>query len=389
MPDPISSTPETPTTPPAAQTPPPSQPSQTPPPAQTQPSQPQPAQPGAATQTPPAATPPAAPTTPSWLSALRERGVNIEAADENAAIEKLGEIYGNYQKLVPMAPYVNTYMQNAAKFAQWQAEQQRSSQQQPGQQKPWYADFWNPPEYNPAWEQMIQQDAQGNFVPVPGAPPDVIPKLLAYRQFRKEQAEKFLSNPAEFIAPIVRHLAKEEAQNLVQDQFSQRQAQSSSAEFVQQNMNWLYEKDPNGNVKQTQVFNPSTGGFTAVPQLSQWGQAFAKYAKEESEYQARAGLPQDVERQKQIALAHVQRDYLLSQMSHQQPAAPVAAPPNPQAAANQQFLQANNPPAAIPPTNGNTVPAPAKVSRGTFEQQLRKNFKQKGITDETLVNDRN
>ena len=331
----------------------------------------------------------ASPQPPSWLNSLREKGVDLGVQDEGAAIEALGNLYKNYSQVAPLAPYVSAYVQNAQKFAQWQAEQQAASAKPATAETPWYGEMWNPPEYNPAWERLITQDAQGNLVPAPGAPADVIPKFLAYRQFRQEQAEKFMANPFEYMAPAIKKLAAEEAQRIVNGQFGDRDTKSSVSQFISQNSNWLYEVDANGVPLKQQVFNPMSGTYVESPKLSQWGQAFTRYVQQESEYQAKAGLPQDVNRQREVALALVQRDAAIAQMQQMLPKTPnqpAQAPVDPQVAANQQFLQSSNPPAALPTPNGNTHPAPRTVKRGNLIEEMLAEMKRNGVTSETLNN---
>lgn len=393
MPEPISAqvdaanaTPPAPTT----QTPPPSPPAPTPSAA----TPPTPSSTPAPPATPGAPTTPAVPQVPSWLSSLREKGIDL-GNDEAGALGKLAELHGNYNKLAPLVPYVQQYMQHAPAFSKFLADQQKAPAPAPDANAPFYAKYWNPPEWNPAWERMLTTDASGNVTTVPGAPPELVPKYLAYQQFRKEQAEKFMSNPHEYLKDTISHLAREEAQKIVQQQFGQVDTRRTVSDFMEQNSNWLHDRDAAGQVVMQSQFNPQTGQYVQIPKLSQWGSAFAEYVREEANYQAQNGLPQDVTRQRDIAMHRIRGDYAVWKMQNPTngvtgtPTAPAPSAPamTPQQLANQNFLQQNNPAAGIPPAGGNSTPAPAgPTNRRNFNDMLRDNFKKKGITDEVLIN---
>lgn len=337
-----------------------------------------------------AAATPSTPVQPSWLSSLREKGIDL-GSDEAGALGKLAELHTNYSKLAPIAPYAQQYVQHAAEFSKFLAERQKAAAPAPGPDAPFYSKYWQPPEFNPAWERMLDVDANGNIVAKAGTPPDVLPKYLAHQQFRKEQAEKFLSNPHEYLKETISHLAREEAQKIVQAQFGQVDTRRSVNDFMQQNESWLFDRDASGQAVTQSQFNPHTGQYEQKPKLSQWGSAFANYVREESEYQAASGMPQDINRQRDVAMAKIQRDVAIWKLNNQGNGAatgtPTAqAPPvDPQQAANQRFLQQNNPAAGIPAAAGNSTPAPAAGKRNLADM-LRENFKRKGITDEVLIN---
>ena len=354
-----------------------------------QPSQPvsQPAsqpvsQPMAAQVTPDGGASVAAPTQPSWLAQLRETGVDLGTEDEKAAMQLLSQLYKDRQQLAPIAPYVSQYMQHASDFAKYMEQQRSQAAPAPTQDDPWHKKYWNPPEFNQGWERLITQDVNGNLLPAPGAPPDIVPKYLAYRQFRAEQADKFMSNPYEFMAPAIQHLARQEAEKLVEERMKRQSEQQSSLQFVQEQSNWLYEKDQNGQTKQQMTFNPQSGTYTQTPMLSQWGQAFASYVQQEQVRQQRYGY-MDIEEQKRNAMALVQRDFAVAQLNELK--AKSGSPAiSPQQVANDQFLAANNPAASVAPMGGNAVAHPGQVTRFNLAEALRQNFKSNGITDDVL-----
>ncbi len=335
--------------------------------------------PAAATGTPGAPAAPPAPQVPSWLSQLRESGVDL-GTDEAKARETLAQVYRDYGQLKSIAPYVSAYMQHAKQFSDYLQSQNQPKPATPGapgsSDDPYWKSYFNPPEFNPAWEKQIVKDAQGNLVPAPGAPADVVARYQAYQQFRNDQAERFLSNPHTYMESTIKYLARQEAERLIRDQFSHKDNATAAREFVQQNMNWLYEME-NGQPKTTLAFNPMSGDYVQTPVLSQWGQAFQRYARERQAYQQKMGVAFDEKDMKDFAYAMVQRDFAIAQMHRQQPAAPATAPaapaappPTPQQQANDSFLRRNNPPAGQPPTGGNTIPKSPEINRMNLEQVM-------------------
>lgn len=335
---------------------------------------------------------PAAPQQPSWLQGLRESaGIDL-GSDEKAALTQLTQRLQQLQQLQQLAPYVQSYQQHAPAFSRFLQEQQRAAQQpapvNPQQPKSWKQQIWNPPEFNPSWMSMLKRDEQGNLALQPGVPPDVLPKYQAYQQYRQEFAEKFLNNPIDTMEPIIQQIVRAEAQQLVQQSVSQQRDHQFANSFVQENTSWLYERDAMGNVAQQQIFNPTTGQYSLAPVMSAWGQRFTQYVQQEAADQQRRGY-MDVQRQQQVAMAMIQRDYAISQLraGQSQPGDAVpASPQNPRVAANDAILRANNPAAAQPGTQGNANPGPQKVTKQNLRQQLAEEFARNGINDQTLNN---
>ncbi len=334
---------------------------------------------------------PAAPAQPSWLQQLRDSGVDLGTQDETQARQQLTQMYRDWNQLRPLSPYVSAYLQHSKEFAQWLQQRDNSKPAgapSPGTANPndpYWKDYFNPPEYNPLWEKQIVKDANGNLMPAPGAPADVVARYQAYAQFRQDQAERFMQNPHAYIEPTVKHLARQIAEQIVNERLSKKDATSAAREFVHQNANWLYELDPQGQPKMAQVFNPMNGQYDQSPVLSVWGQAFQRYARERQSYQQQRGFFDEAD-MKSYALAMVQRDYAVAKLNNQSPTPaapnqPVAPPPSPQTQANDTFLKRNNPPAAQPGTNGNSRSIPAEVTRMNLEQRMLEGLKSAGFSD--------
>lgn len=347
------------------------------------------------------ATQTATPSAPSWLTKVRSAGIGNLPDDEDAAAKMLAENWQRAQQIQQVKPYLEEYLINAGQFREWQKSKQQPAAPATPEQKadgPWWSSHWKAPEFNPQWERLLKRDDQGNIVAIPGAPADIVPKYLAYQQFRADQAERLMQNPFEFMTPAIEHAvaqAQEKALAQFRAEQAQQSTQQSAASFVNQNMAWIYETDATGQRRTEQKYNPETGRFDTVPVMSQYGQYFREAVEEESRYQSMRGMPQDIERQKEVALMKVRLRLLESQVQGRpsSPSAPVpqspqvsATPPAQAPAltareqANRQFLQQGNgtSPGARP--GGTAQPAPPSVTGSNLPQVLAQRLKEAGIS---------
>jgi len=170
------------------------------------------------------------------------------------------------RQLEQMVPYAQAYSQHAAKFQEWLASQ---GGQAPGQGRPKH---WNPPEYNPAWLQMIERDQQSGEVKLrPGASPDILPKLLAYEQFRREFADRLMSDPAATLKPFVEDMVRP----LIDQHYAANQGRYSEQmqidSFEREHGNWIYARDQSGRTL--------IDGF-GQPVVTPEGQRFIAYTRQ-------------------------------------------------------------------------------------------------------------
>lgn len=311
----------------------------------------------------------------SWLSKLKATGVDLGEVDEAKALQVIAQSYRDAQQARQLSPYVNSYLQHASEFNEY-LQRKQQPQQATTEAKPFYADYWNPPQFDPNWYNLLAQDEQGNIVAKKGAPPDIVPKYLAYKQWRDDQTEKLVSNPHTFLEKTIRTLAAEEAQKIAQQQLGGYQEQISSHQFVEQNAPWLFEQNPTGGIKTAAVFDPRSGQYVQQRVLSPWGQRFQSYVTQEAQRQQYRGY-QDLEEQKNNAMMRLTNEYMQSELAQKQvapapaaSAAPAQKPaPTPREKWNEMFLgqQAGNGQAA---QRGNSVPADTPVTDQNLYQTL-------------------
>jgi hypothetical protein len=254
--------------------------------------------------------------------------------------------------------YATRYLQHAGQFEQWLTSQQQAAAQQ---QKP---SWWSPPEYNPAWRGLVQRDPDtGQMTLSPGAPPDILPKLLAYDQYRRDFADRLTSDPVNTLRPFVEDVAREIAGGLVQQSMGSYQEQLFADNYVAQNSGWLHQRDQQGN--------PVLDPFSRQPMLSPAGQRFRGYVE-----QLQGAGVTNIRIQEQQARAMVERDLAMAQLAQLQGNAQNGQIKN-------QFLQQNN--TRQPNQSGSLAGAPGQppaAGQGlSLQQRLTQRFREAGVTD--------
>lgn len=185
--------------------------------------------------------------------------------DDRALISDLVRQQEAARQALALAQYGQRYLQHAAGFEQYLAQQQQQAQQQPKSR------FWNAPEWNPTWRNLVQRDESGNLIAAPGAPPDVLPKYLAFEQYRRDFADRLTTDPESTLSPFVDERARQIASQIVQDNLAAMREEYQASAFIQQHSGWLHAKDANGHVVRD---------FNGRPVLSEAGKRFRGYVEE-------------------------------------------------------------------------------------------------------------
>lgn len=259
-----------------------------------------------------------------------------------------------YQQVVP---YAQEYLQNRQAFEDWRkaqaAEQQKAANPEPPK-------WWNPPQVKDSWKSFIVKDAEGNDVIDPNAPLEAQAALREYQSYTADFARKLVTDPENALKPLVEQVAAQKAQELVQQQLGQYQAQNFVSSLEQQNADWLY--DEQGNVTQE-------------------GQAIQGYID-----QARQIGIQDPHARWKYATGMLQRDLLeirYGQMQQAQAAPPMpepqqAPPPaDPVAQQNMQFLRERA--TRTPNRSAGATEPQAPRQRMSFEERLKGQLQQDGV----------
>jgi len=261
-----------------------------------------------------------------------------------------------YQQVVPYAQYGYDYLRNQKEFEAWKQAQAQAAQPKPEAKPKW----WNPPQVEESFKSYIIRDPQtGKEIIDPNAPIHAREALRQYQDYTANFARKFVTDPENTLKPFIEEVAMQKAQELVQQQLGQYQAQNYVQSLEQQNADWLYE--PNG-------------------QISREGQAIQAYIQQASEI----GITSPEARWK-YATGMLQRDLLnlRYQQMQTQGAQPLPAmreqPPaaDPVAQQNMAFLRERA--TRTPNRSAGTTEPRAPRQRMSFEDRLRGQLVNDGV----------
>jgi hypothetical protein len=305
-----------------------------------------------------------APAAPGVRDILRGYGLDFGQAGEAEVIQHLAGVYRQAGEWQQLAQHGQQYLAHRDQFEQFLRQRQEAAEREQQARQQW----WKAPEYDPTWASKLMRDpTTGELKVIPGADPSVAQKYMAWVEHQRSFLDRLAQDPVGAIRPGVEQVAREVAQQLIQQQLGGLQERTAAGSFVQQNSDWLHQRDGEGNV----LYDQQTGR----PALSPLGRRFAHYVVEAEQM----GLG-DVASQQRYALAGVQRDYLLAYARQQagQQAGQPQDPASRQALAEQQrqqFLRqaagARAAPAAPPPGAGVAgSPPPASGPRALAQAML-------------------
>jgi hypothetical protein len=317
---------------------------------------PTPTPPPAAPQTPPAPTPSADPAAQTQ-AAPAAPGYDSARDFVAKALGYKSDTYGDDESflraMVAGEQTLKRQLEEAKQLAQYGQLYLQNLPQKPAEpDKPDPFAAYKAPEFNNAWLSMVERTADGNIQLRPGADPSILPKIHAYQQYRDEVAQKLTTDPMGYLKPIIEHYAGEKAQALVEQQFAKMQADQYANSVIQQNADWMCQKDSNGRY----LLNPATG----MPMLSQAGERYAFYVKKAAD----RGMPQDM--QVEYANALLSRDLYAPQA---QSAAAVAQGDQAKQAIIQQMNRNGNRDGSMLGGTGN--PAPPQNENLSITERLR------------------
>jgi len=186
----------------------------------------------------------------SFLDFVRERyGADLASKypDDLTAVEGLVNAHRKLSERDEDAAYgreMRQYEQDFQQYLAWRQQQQAQAQppSQPGTQEK--------PEFDPNWRYMVTRDEQGNLVPVPGAPADVVQKLQRAQEYIQTRIQDLIFNqepvPPEHVIAQAQQAAQQVAMSTIQQQIAEQQAHSEMQQFATENREWLFvDGDPN------------------------------------------------------------------------------------------------------------------------------------------------
>lgn len=274
--------------------------------------------------------------------------------DEQFASQLL-DVVRQYPNLHQQAQLAQRYAPHAAEFEAWRSEREAAAE---AKKKTEGNAWWNPPAYDPSWEQAF--DAQGNLKP--GEDPSIPAKIRAFRDFQKNKLNDFFQDPMKALEPGLKGTLEPMIKSAIQESLRGYQETQQAHSYVTQNLNWLANKDSQGNPIRNQ-----DGSWN----LSPAGQLFQSYVK----FFAEKGV-KDVEMQRMMAERCTEGDILRANIKQNgQPSGPAPTP-------GGNRLAALGSPAHLAAVNGEF---PAGTS---LKDRLTKAMEENGITNQVFSNER-
>lgn len=186
------------------------------------------------------------------------------------------------------------------------------------------ANPFNVPRFDMANLAMIRRNPEtGQYEAHPNAPPGLAQQADAYHTAVVNATHNFFQDPEKYLGDIVRRIAGEVAEQRSQQQLGQFQNNQFAQQTLQQNADWLYERDAAGHT--VQDFDMRTGEWS--PRLSAWGNEYARRV-----YAMRQSGVTDGRMLHQLAMEGLKN--LAYQLRDQQQQLPAGQQPQ-----GQQFLQ--------------------------------------------------
>jgi len=295
---------------------------------------------------------------------------------EKAATTALAQ----YQQYIP---YAQQYLQHREPFERYLASQKEPARQERPAEQPTAQEsvkkWWNPPEIRESFKQYLVRDENGREVISQEAPLDAKHALYEYQKYKADFAQKFLTNPADALGPMIQEIAQQQAQQIVQSQFSEVQQHQYVSSLEQENKDWLY--DQNGQ--------PTEEGLAAQRYIDEAAGMGIQSAERRWEYATKMIERDLLDRLRSMGADQTQRSAFEAGLPQQTapaavaPAAPVVAPTATPTAPTKaerdiEFLRreaSRNPSRSAGSDDPRSPQAPL-----TFEQRLAKQLARDGIT---------
>lgn len=182
------------------------------------------------------------------LDGLVNLARKVGARDEDAELGR---------RLKPFQAQFEDFLANqyAGSIGQQQAQQQQSEQP---------TGWWNPPPVPENWRELVERTEDGGVKVRDGVRADVAQQVEGYLDYHRNWQTKLQTNPTEALRPLYEQAvadAEERAVQRILAHQNQQQQQQSSVSFIQQNRDWMFSKNQNGEF----LRDPETGNFVGTP----------------------------------------------------------------------------------------------------------------------------
>lgn len=239
---------------------------------------------------------------------------NLQSDDE--VVSQLNYLRQSQQQFQQQLPQIRqamaVYQQAAPHWDKFQ-EYLKSQQAPPAAAEPPKPKY-QPPEFNPKWLQMVEEQ-NGRLVPLPGADPNLGQKIAEYQDFVREQSQKFWRSPVEFLNEVgygesLQQQIEQRVQEALEQRLSSFEKKQQIAQLINQNMGMFVQMQDNQPVYDA----------LGQPQFTPEGQAFYRYVEEADSL----GIS-DPEKRWQYAMKQLRADVADQLIAQQQQQAPITS----------------------------------------------------------------
>jgi hypothetical protein len=259
---------------------------------------------GVSDGTQPAAAQTAAQAAQSFRDQLGALGLDTSRfPDDQAALREIANIYRVLPEVRQLAQIGQQMQPHLSQFQLWQQQQLAAAQAQ-SQQKP--EPWWKPPEFDESWlSKLVRDPATGALKVVDGADPTILQKFNAWTEHRNKTVDQFARDPIGTIKPGLEELVRGIIQPMLQQNQQQYDERQRAERYVQENADWLHEKNQDGSTKYD---------ANGKKVLSIWGQRYAGYAHEAAQEYGITGT----EKIHAYAMRNVKADFNEAQLAASQ-----------------------------------------------------------------------
>lgn len=262
--------------------------------------------------------------TGSLFDAFKSRGLDFtnKYTSEESLIDGLSHLvrkFGERNELAQLGQFVLQYPQQAAQWLNEQLGNKQPAQQptKPAAEQPWLA----PDEWDESWLEHVTRDEQGNLVPKPGAPPDIVAKIVkAENKMRKFYAQ-LARDPASVLQPIIQQATEPLLQRALQAEqrvaeleasMVQAEEQATIQDIIHANAHWMFK-----------------GGTVSADNWTPAGRRYAELLLQEAKRTPGETAAAIADRAKKLLMAEILERNMASVIRNQQAAPPPPAPSPP------------------------------------------------------------
>lgn len=187
------------------------------------------------------------PSTPV-MDALRSKGYDISGFDSDE--DFIRETEARYASAGQAEEELASQQMYAQQQAEYLQNQQQMQRQVPQQEQPESTSF------DPAWADLVEDDGAGRYVIRPeyvgSVDPQIADKVNQYVSFRQQRSNALIDDPVQTIMQAgLDQQIQSRIDNAVNQALSSNKLQSDAGQFIEQNADILYLKDPKTNSVRT------------------------------------------------------------------------------------------------------------------------------------------